>query len=112
VQVAIDAVRHRIGCAVVMEAHPGHGSFGKRPTRVAGSSVWLRWLESGIGMTDIDGETCTKTFSPLEIVNWKKHRYERSWPERIMHGARDHVTKMQQDWPWVAVPGYDGEEIA
>jgi 5S rRNA maturation endonuclease (ribonuclease M5) len=111
VQSAIDAVRIRIGCAVVIEAHPGHGSFGKRPTRVAGSSVWLRWLESGIGLADIDGETDLKTFSPLEVINWKKHRYERSWPERLMHGEYDSRNQQWRDWPWVAVPGYDGPDL-
>jgi RecA-family ATPase len=61
VQKAIDAVRTRIGCAVIIEAHPGHGSFGKRPTRVAGSSVWLRWLESGIGLTDYEHTDPTRS---------------------------------------------------
>jgi hypothetical protein len=113
IQVSVDAVRHRIGCAVVIEAHPGHGgSAGKRPTRVSGSSVWLRWLESGIGLTDIEGETCPKSFSPLEVVNWKKHRYERAWPERIMHGARDPETYQHRDWPWVTVPGFHAADIA
>jgi hypothetical protein len=112
VQKAIDAVRARIGCAVVIEAHPGHGSFGKRPVRVAGSSVWMRWLESGIGLTDIEGETDLKTFSPLEVVNWKKHRFERSWPDRVMHGEYDTRNQEWRDWPWLAVPGYQGQEIA
>lgn len=114
IQVAIDKVRHTIGCAVVIEAHPGHGSsFGTRPTRVAGSSVWMRWLESGIGMSNIEGETQpAPKCSPLEIVNWKKHRYERSWPERIMHGEYDSRAQQHRDWPWVPVPGYHGEQIA
>jgi hypothetical protein len=114
VQKAIDAARLRVGCAVVIEAHPGHGtsSGGKRSVRVAGSSVWMRWLESGIGLTGIDGETDPKTFSPLEVVNWKKHRYERSWPDRLMHGEYDNRNQEWRDWPWVTVPGYQGQEIA
>jgi hypothetical protein len=96
---------------VIIEAHPGHGSFGKRPVRVAGSSVWLRWLESGIGFTDYEHTDMT-TASPLQVVNWKKHRYERSWPEHIMHGAYDSARKEWRDWPWLAVPGSEGREIA
>lgn len=111
VQRAIDAVRMRIGCAVVIEAHPGHGSFGKRPTRVAGSSVWLRWLESGIGFAEYE-HTDGATFSPLEVVNWKKHRYERSWPTHIMHGAYDRDARQWRDWPWIPVPGCEGAQVA
>jgi RecA-family ATPase len=111
VQKAIDAIRVRLGCAVVIEAHPGHGSFGKRPTRVAGSSVWLRWLESGIGFTDYD-QTDMQVASPLEVVNWKKHRSERSWPSHIMHGPYDRSRNRWLEWPWVPVPGSEGREVA
>ena len=111
VQKAIDTVRARIGCAVIIEAHPGHGNFGKRPVRVAGSSVWLRWLESGIGFTDYE-HTDLKTASPLQVVNWKKHRYERSWPEHIMHGSYDRTQQQWRDWPWIPVPGSEGEQVA
>jgi hypothetical protein len=90
---------------------PGHGSFGKRPTRVAGSSVWLRWLESGIGFTDYD-QTDMQVASPLEVVNWKKHRSERSWPSHIMHGPYDRSRNRWLEWPWVPVPGSEGREVA
>lgn len=100
VQGAIDDIRGRLGCAFVIEAHPGHGLAGtQRSTRVAGSSVWMRWLESGIGMTNYE-DTDMESYAPLKITNWKKHRFERSWPTHITHGEYDSRAQEFQSWPW------------
>jgi hypothetical protein len=92
---ALDAARVRANCALVLEAHAGHGEvgagFGGRAVRPTGSSLFLRWPEFGYGLRipkDAEGTTVA------DVVPWRGPRDERTWPERLCHGAQD-------SWPWL-----------
>ena len=83
--VALDAARVSAGCAVVVEAHSGHGEYGKaRSVRPTGSSLFMRWPEFGYGLRPFD-RTDDQTNSPLEFRAWRGPRDERSWPEYVEH---------------------------
>lgn len=81
----IDALRARLGCAFVTEAHSPHATNGaKRPTRPYGASLWLRWPEFGLhlnGGHDGDGA----------LTHWRGPRDERDWPAMLQRGG---------EWPW------------
>jgi RecA-family ATPase len=71
---AIDKARVAVDCAVVLEAHAGHGNgLSSRSTRPLGSSMWMRWVESGIGFAPFDG-TDPEAKTPLEVTHWKPGR--------------------------------------
>jgi hypothetical protein len=100
---ALDRARVAANCAVILEAHAGHGSYGgTRSTRPLGSSMWMRWVESGIGIAPFD-HTDEKAKTPLKIEHWKPSRDRdlRTWPEVIRHGFRDPGTGDATEWPWV-----------
>lgn len=83
------------GCALVVEAHAGHGEFGrKRSVRPAGTSLLLRWPEYGYGITpygepDGDAHNRPKT---VEVLPWRGARDEREWPKFLTWG---------KPWPWI-----------
>ncbi len=79
----LDRLRSIYGFALLMEAHSPHASGGtKRPERPYGASLWLRWPEFGIYLSE-DGD----------LRHWRGARDERSWPTLLRrHG----------DWPWTA----------
>lgn len=86
---ALDAIRKRYGCALLMETHAPHGSMGSRDLRPFGSSLWLRWPEFGVGLrrnTDLGPKA-------FELVPWRGPRDQRDWPRKLEHG---------QSWPWIA----------
>ena len=87
----LDRCRAVSNCAVVTEAHAGHGyGQGERPVRPTGTSLWLRWPEFGYGLrasNDFDIKQRVVDFVP-----WRGDREERAWPKRIRAGG---------DWPWV-----------
>lgn len=83
---AIDAVRVAYRCAVVIEAHSPHGTPKNRPLRPYGASLWLRWPEFGIGLTDAG-----------QLQHWRGQRDERSWPVALERSAEYGV-----GWPWTA----------
>lgn len=112
---AIDRARIAADCAVVLEAHAGHGAFGtSRSTRPLGSSMWMRWVESGIGIAPFQ-ETDEAAKTPLKIEHWKPSRDRdlKHWPEVIRHGHRDPYTRKLTEWPWVPDPLYraDGSMV-
>lgn len=90
---ALDAARVAVDCALVVEAHAGHGEQGvKRSVRPLGSSLLLRWPEFGYGIApdgepDQDGKV-----RRVQVKAWRGDRDERSWPQRLEWG---------EIWPWV-----------
>src|SRR5690606_10318642 len=94
---ALDGLRAR-GCALVMEAHAGHGKGGdgERDLRPRGSSALLGWPEFGLGIR-LDKTTENSGAPEADVVRWRGDRDERAWPERIRRGG---------EWPWTDVsPG-------
>jgi len=96
----LDAARTKADCALVTEAHAGHGEAGKnRSVRPLGSSLLLRWPEFGYGLApDPDrlpgpGEPCRD----IVVKPWRGARDERNWPTHLTWGDPD-------GWPWQIAP--------
>jgi replicative DNA helicase len=91
VAAVLDRCRAVANCAIVIEAHSGHGmtAAGDRHVRPVGASLWLRWPEFGYGLR------ATKDFDPatrvVEFTPWRGDRDERNWPRRLKAGST---------WPW------------
>ena len=87
----LDRCRAAANCAVITEAHAGHGfGQGERPVRPTGTSLWLRWPEFGYGLRAA-GEYDPQN-RVVDFVPWRGDREEREWPRRIRAGGA---------WPWV-----------
>ena len=88
----LDRCRAAANCALVIEAHSGHG-FGneKRPVRPVGSSMWLRWPEFGYGLRARDD--FNEHERQVDLVPWRGDRSERDWPKQLRQGGQ---------WPWRA----------
>jgi RecA-family ATPase len=77
----LDGLRTTHNLAVVLEAHSPHSYDPKKPVmRPYGASLWVRWPEFGIHLSE-EGE----------LKHWRGPRDEREWPEALMRGGR---------WPW------------
>lgn len=92
----LDAARAINGCALVTEAHAGHGEPGKnRAVRPTGSSLLLRWPEFGYGLVPNptaepdDKGRCRH----VDVIAWRGPRDERDWPTHLQYGATG-------DLPW------------
>lgn len=87
VAAVLDRCRAAANCAVVIEAHSGHGTGmdGKRNVRPNGSSLWLRWPEFGYGIRPGKGMTPQNRF--VDFVGWRGDRDERSWPKHLQAGG-------------------------
>jgi hypothetical protein len=85
---ALDMIRAEAGCALVIEAHSGHGDDHDRNVRPIGSSLWRRWPEFGYG---IRGTRETVRGTPVQFKAWRGPREERDWPTTLHHGS---------PWPW------------
>lgn len=98
---ALDLARAQGDCAVMIEAHAGHGEWGKnRSVRPTGSSLYLRWPEFGYGLRPVDNQSDDARPNCVELVPWRGPRDERQWPHLLEHGSLQNVA-----WPWVpAVP--------
>ena len=93
-------MRTAVDCALVTEAHAGHGEQGlKRSVRPAGSSLLLRWPEFGLGLhpagedpADLreDGRPMT-----VKVTAWRGGRDDRKWPTYLTMGGPN-------EWPWKA----------
>jgi 5S rRNA maturation endonuclease (ribonuclease M5) len=94
---ALDMARTAVDCALVVEAHAGHGEHGKnRSVRPLGSSLLLRWPEFGYGITP-DGEPdADRKVRRVEVKPWRGDRDERQWPQRLIWGS-----ERASEWPWV-----------
>lgn len=86
----LDRCRAASNCALVTEAHAGHGFGGeKRPVRPTGTSLWLRWPEFGYGLRATDNYDPTDRI--VDFVPWRGDREARAWPKQLRSGGI---------WPW------------
>lgn len=95
----LDQARTSVDCALIIEAHSGHGdpTAKQRSVRPAGSSLQLRWPEFGLGLRppqDYEAKPGERV-KEVDLVPWRGGRDDRSWPTRLVHG---------DEWPWVAGP--------
>lgn len=96
---ALDAARTAVDCALVVEAHAGHGEQGKnRSVRPLGSSLLLRWPEFGYGIAPAGEPDKDGRIRHVHVKPWRGDRDERSWPTELVWG---------DPWPW-AVPTSHG----
>src|ERR1035437_1092533 len=83
---ALDAARNEVGCAVILEAHAGHGGAGGRESRPTGSSLWLRWPEFGYGL--VPGQRRGgMPYQEMYLRVWRGQRDERRWPDKLTRGT-------------------------
>jgi hypothetical protein len=87
--VALDLVRTHGKCALLLEAHAGHGNaaMNDRPVRPTGSSLWLRWPEFGMGLRKAKTDDADD-FRRVELVPWRGARGERDWPRELIGDPR------------------------
>lgn len=83
VSAALDRVRTRHDCALLMEAHSPHGETGNRALRPSGSSLWLRWPEFGYGLR------LRKDEGYMDLESWRGQRDERMWPAHLKRGGEN-----------------------
>lgn len=79
---SLDSIRAASGCAAMIEAHSPHGSGDSRPIRPYGASLWLRWPEVGLFLSETGA-----------LKHWRGARDERGWPTKLRRGG---------EWPWTA----------
>lgn len=95
----LDAVRNAVDCALVIEAHAGHGEMGKgRSVRPVGSSLLLRWPEFGIGLAPSVDPEPGRSCMDVEVRHWRGQRDQRQWPSYLSWGDPG-------DWPWQVTLG-------
>lgn len=87
--VALDLIRTRGNCALLLEAHAGHGNSAMtdRPVRPTGSSLWLRWPEFGMGLRKAKTDDADE-FRRVELIAWRGARGERDWPSELIADDR------------------------
>ena len=82
----LDHLRELYGVALLIEAHSPHAAAGgTRPMRPYGASIWMRWPEFGLHITDTG-----------QLKHWRGDRDERAWPANLTRGGA---------WPWT-VPAF------
>ncbi|MGX6605633.1 AAA family ATPase [Micromonosporaceae bacterium Da 78-11] len=90
----LDKVRAAVNCALLIEAHAGHGEQGiKRSVRPTGSSLLLRWPEFGIGIAPCGTTESGGALSTVEVRHWRGQRDQREWPGWLTWGDPG-------KWPW------------
>lgn len=90
----LDAARTAVDCAMIIEAHAGHGEQGKnRSVRPVGSSLLLRWPEFGFGIAPCGDPKPGQPVMDVEIRHWRGQRDQRQWPAYLKWGDIG-------DWPW------------
>lgn len=91
----LDKIRVAANCALIIEAHAGHGEQGaNRSVRPTGSSLLMRWPEFGIGITPCGTTATGGPNSTVELKHWRGARDQREWPKYLTHGDP------HQEWPW------------
>lgn len=88
---AIDRLRLIRGSAIIIEAHSPYaeGNGKKRPTRPYGASLWSRWPEFGIHLSETGA-----------VTHWRGQREERAWPTALEHSL---------PWPWAPTTAPEDE---
>jgi 5S rRNA maturation endonuclease (ribonuclease M5) len=93
---ALDAARIKVDCALVTEAHAGHGDGVNRSVRPTGSSLLMRWPEFGYGIKPLGEADENGRARHVAVLPWRGPREERHWPRELIWGTHEF------DWPWVA----------
>lgn len=99
VTVILDKARIKADCALITEAHAGHGEGPVRPVRPIGSSLLMRWPELGIGIRRADNAERAESghYMTVDVVQWRGPRDDDyRWPRQLTWGSRD-----RDEWPWV-----------
>lgn len=100
-QAALDRLRKRFRCALIMETHAPHESFQakapERSLRPAGPRVWIRWPEFCRAVEPWTGVAATTDRNIADFYDVQGARDERDWPRRLRRGGT---------FPWVEDPGY------
>lgn len=82
----LDYLRETYGIALLIEAHSPHANGGgTRPARPYGASLWMRWPEFGLHITETG-----------HLKHWRGDRDERQWPSSLTRGG---------EWPWTPTTG-------
>ena len=76
----LDRLRVAYGFALALETHQPHGTGSDRPERPYGASLWKRWPEFGLHISEAG-----------LLRHWRGARDERDWPAALVRGG---------DWPW------------
>ncbi len=96
----LDAARAQADCALITEAHAGHGEQGKnRSVRPLGSSLLLRWPEFGLGLAPAEDPPPGQPCRAVYLKPWRGARDERNWPTHLIWGNPN-------GWPWQIKPDY------
>lgn len=103
---ALDGLRVRHNCAVLIEAHAGHTRdpvTGERELRPRGSSYLLSWPNVGLGMRP---HRTSNGYPPelVELERWRGMRTSREWPVALRLGTGSGM-------PWVPMPADQFEMI-
>lgn len=94
---ALDAARIKADCALVTEAHAGHGdNMMNRSIRPIGSSLLMRWPEFGYGIKPLGEADENHRHRHVAVLPWRGPREERHWPRELIWGTHEF------DWPWVS----------
>jgi replicative DNA helicase len=81
---AIDAIRDRVGCALLAEMHAAKGEQGRgRDLRPFGSAVWLRWPEFGYGIVRQPADAINYHPDNRSWLAWRGDRDYREWPSHF-----------------------------
>lgn len=97
VQSVLDDWRARFGISLLIEDHAPGAAGGRRDIRPYGSSLWLRWPEIGIALTQ------TNNPNQLDVSRWRGDRMTNDWPTSIVRGT---------PWPWTGRWENGMQEIA
>lgn len=100
-QAALDRIRKRFRCALIMETHAPHESFnpkaGPRALRPAGPRVWIRWPEFCRAFEPSTGVAAQGSNDLADFYDVQGARDERDWPRRLRRGGK---------FPWVEDQGF------
>lgn len=84
-----DDLRTRYNFALLLEHHAPKGSGKTRDLLPYGSSLWLRWPEIGLKMTDTTGDG-----SVMKVGRWRGDRLDNKWPVELRRSS---------PWMWEGV---------
>lgn len=98
----LDLARVRANCALIVEAHAGHGEAVRgRTVRPTGSSLLLRWPEFGYGLRPAEGAS-ESAANLVDFKAWRGSRDQRDWPRQLVRGKPG-------QWPWLVATGFGGQ---